>query len=95
MHLLAALLCLAGFAALAAATERQQHVLLARDLPRPGSRALRMVGAILLLVAFAALIAEEGWAMGFVMYSGHTSLGAGCVYFALIWLARRGRVGER
>ena len=95
MHLFAASLCIAGFAALAAATERQQHALLARDLPRVKSRALRIAGAILLLVALAVLIANEGWAMGLVMYSGHTSLGAGCVYFALIWLARRGRVGER
>ena len=95
MHLLAALLCLAGFAALAAATERQQHVLPARDLPRGGSRALRIAAAILLLVAFAALIAEEGWAMGLVMYSGHTSLAAGCVYCALIMLARRGRIVQR
>ena len=95
MHLFAASLCIAGFAALAAATERQQHVLLARALPRRKSQALQIAGAILLLVALAVLVADEGWAMGLVMYSGHTSLGAGCVHFALIWLARRGRVAAR
>lgn len=92
MHLLAALLCLGGFAVLAAATERQQQGLLGRDLPRAMSRALRIMGAILLLVALAVLVGNEGWGMGLVMYSGHTSLAAGCVYSALIMLARRGRL---
>ena len=92
MHLAAAFFCLAGFAALACATERQQQALLGRRLALAASRALRVAGATLLLVALALLIARQGWGLGLVMYSGHTSLAAGCVYGALIMLARRASV---
>jgi uncharacterized membrane protein len=91
MHLLASVLCLAAFAALAAATERQQQVLASRPLPRATSRGLQIGGTILLLVALAALVAGHGWGLGLVMYSGHTSVAAGCVYCALVLLAQRGR----
>jgi hypothetical protein len=93
MHLLTVVLCLAGFAALAAATERQQEALLGRRLGGSPSRRLRLAGAILLLVALAFLVASQGWGLGLVMYSGHTSLAAGCVHVALIMLARRMQAG--
>ncbi|MGE0798962.1 MAG: DUF3325 family protein [Lautropia sp.] len=88
-HLLAIVLCLAGFAALAAATERQQPMLFGRVLPPASARRLRLTGAALLVGALAWLVAAQGWALGLVMYSGHTSLAAGCVHCALIVRARR------
>ncbi len=93
MHLVAAALCVGGFAALAIATERQQHALLGRSLFRRASRALRLAGAILLLAALAWLVGDRGWGLGLVMYSGHTSLAAGGVYCALVIASRR--VGRR
>jgi hypothetical protein len=89
-HLFAALLCLGGFAALAAATERQQIALFDRQLPHASSRGLRILGTALLLVALALLIVNRGCDLGLVMYSGHTSLAAGCVHCALILHARAG-----
>ena len=95
MHLVAAVLCIGGFAALAIATERQQHALLGRVLGRRTSRAFRIGGAVLLLAALAWLVDDRGWGLGLVMYSGHTSLAAGCVYCALVMATcpggRRGR----
>ena len=89
-HLLAAILCLAGFAALAAATERQQTALFGRHLQHAATRGLQILGASLLLVALALLITNQGWGLGLVMYSGHTSFAAGCVYCALILHGRWG-----
>jgi hypothetical protein len=89
MHLVAAVLCIGGFAALAVATQRQQLALLSRGLAPGTTRALRGAGTALLVVALAALVAEQGWGLGLVAYSGHTSLAAGIVYCALIIAARR------
>ena len=83
------------FAALAMATERQQHALMGRNLGPEAARGLRLVGAILLLAALAWLVADRGFGLGLVMYSGHTSLAAGCVYCALVMATRRdGRRGR-
>jgi hypothetical protein len=87
-HLLAAFLCLAGFAALAVATGRQQIALFGRELQHATTRGLRILGTALLLVALALLITNQGLDLGLVMYSGHTSLAAGCVHCALIIHAR-------
>jgi len=88
-HLLSLLLCLAGFAALACATQRQQDELFGRSLPRRATVWLRVAGAGLLLVALAVLLAWRGWGLGLVMYSGHTSLAAGLVFCALLAHRRR------
>jgi len=87
-HLLAAILCLAGFAAIAAATGRQQAAMFGRELQHATTRGLRILGTALLLVALALLITDQGWDLGLVMYSGHTSFAAGCVHCALILHAR-------
>ena len=87
-HLLAAVLCLGGFTALAAATGRQQIALFGRELQHATTRGLRVLGAVLLLVALALLVTNQGWGLGLVIYSGHTSLAAGCVHCALILHAR-------
>src|SRR5690606_32366049 len=91
MHLLAAFFCLAGFAALAIATERQQHALFGRSCSPLARRGLRTGGAGLLLGALAWLVDDQDWGLGLVAYSGHTSLAAGGVYCALILAARQGR----
>ena len=84
--------CLAGFAALALATDRAQRTTLGRELPPPSARALRAVGWVLLLLALWRTVAAMGWGIGLVAYSGHTSAAAGVVFLALIaWGRRMGR----
>lgn len=86
-HLLAFALCLAGFAALALATRRQQRDVLGRILPPVTTRVLRVAGTGALLLALRVLVARYGWSLGLVMFSGHTSLVAGIVYCALLGYA--------
>ncbi len=89
MDLLAFLLCLAAFGALALAMERHQQAIFAASLPRPRTRLLRAAGWLGLLLALWLLVAHRGWALGLVHYSGQTSVAAGLVYGALIWRERR------
>lgn len=89
IHVLSLLLCLAGFAALACATQRQQDELFDCSLPRRTTIWLRAAGAGVLLLALAALLAWRGWGLGLVMYSGYTSLAAGLVFCALLVHRRR------
>jgi uncharacterized membrane protein len=86
-HLLALALCLIGFAALAVATRRQQRDLIGTSLPRTMTTALRIAGAGALLFALGLLVAWQGWGLGLVMFSGHTSLAAGLVYALLVAFA--------
>lgn len=80
-HALAQLLCLGGFALLAAAL---------RGPPPARRRALRAGGfALLLLLALAPLVAWRGWGFGLVAWSGHLSLAAGLVHLLRIGRARR------
>lgn len=88
-HLPPFVLCLAGFAALAFAMDRPQHDLIGRALARSATRALRMAGAGALLLALGVLVGWQGWGLGLVMFSGHTSLAAGIVFCTLIGCARR------
>jgi TRAP-type C4-dicarboxylate transport system permease small subunit len=82
------MLCLAGFTALAFAMDRQQHDLIGRSLPETTTRALRITGACALLLALGVLVAWQGWGLGLVMFSGHTSLTAGIVHCTLIGYTR-------
>ncbi|MDQ2105714.1 DUF3325 domain-containing protein [Azospirillum isscasi] len=84
IHLSSFILCLTGFAALAVAMDRQQHDLFGRSLPAPATASLRAGGAAALLGALGLLVAWQGWGLGLVMFSGHTSLGAGIVHGAII-----------
>ena len=88
-HPFAFALCLAGFAALAFATRRQQRDIIGGPLRVITTYALRVVGACALLLALWILVARVGWSLGLVMFSGHTSLTAAIVYCVLIGLARR------
>lgn len=99
-HALTLVTSMAGFAALALATERQQDELLGRGLPGTVTRALRSAGWGLLLASLAIAVHGWGWGFGLVAYSGHTSLAAGVVYAAALVTARRRaspvpRAGER
>ncbi|ABD08218.1 conserved hypothetical protein [Rhodopseudomonas palustris HaA2] len=96
MHALAFTLCLIGFAALALATRRQQHDVIGRSLPRGPVRGLRIVGTIALLLALGWLVARQGFGLGLVMFSGHTTMAAAVVYGALIARVRMaGRTARR
>ena len=91
-HVLMLLSSVAGFAALALATERQQDELFGGALPAGATRALRGAGWVLLAVCLAMGVGHWGWGLGLVAYSGHTSLTAGLVYVGLVAAARkRGR----
>lgn len=79
---------LLGFAALALAMERHQEDLFGRTLSPRATRALRTGGWLVLLIALAVAVRSQGWSLGLVSYSGHTSLGAGLVYGALVALQR-------
>jgi hypothetical protein len=87
-HLAAFVLCLAGFAALAFATRRQQRDILGGSLRSAATYGLRVAGVCALLSALGILVAKYGWSLGLVMLSGHTSLAAGFVYCVLIGLVR-------
>jgi hypothetical protein len=83
-HLLPFVLCLAGFGALALAMRRQQRDVFRRSLRLTTIYLLRVFATCALLVALALLVTWQGWGLGLVMFSGHTSLAAGIVYAALL-----------
>lgn len=87
-HLVAVALCVSGFAALALAMRRQQRDIIGRPLPPAVTFLLRAAGACALLCALGVLVAWQGWSLGLVMFSGHTSIAAGLVLCALIAHAR-------
>ncbi len=89
-HLLAFALCLAGFTALAFAMRRQQRDIIGRSLRLATTYVLRVAGACALLFALGILVGGQGWSLGLVTFSGHTSIGAGIVFCALVGYSRMG-----
>jgi len=89
IHVATLALCLAGFAALAFATRRQQREFLGGPLQPAATYVLRAIGTCALLIALGILVVWQGWGLGLVMFSGHTSLAAGIVFCTLIGYARR------
>ncbi|KQP20588.1 DUF3325 domain-containing protein [Pseudorhodoferax sp. Leaf267] len=83
-HLAVFTLSLLGFAALALAMERHQEDLFKRPLPRRTTLALRSAGWAALLLALLAAVRAQGWSLGLVTLSGHTSLCAGLVSISLV-----------
>ena len=73
-HLLAFVLCLAGFAALAFAMRRQQRDIIGRSLRSTTTYVLRVRRRLRSAVALGVLVAWKGWSLGLVMFSGHTSI---------------------
>ncbi len=90
-HLVVLLLCVEGFGALALAMERHQHEVFGRTLAAPATRAWRGAGWLLLGAALALAVHNQGWGLGLVSYSGHTSLGAGLVFGLLVLRGRASR----
>jgi len=78
------LLSIAGFGALALAMDRHQHDVFGRTLSVHIHWALRAAGYLLLAGALQQAVRAQGWALGLVAYSGHTSAAAGLVCTALI-----------
>ena len=91
-HLLVFLLCIPAFTALALAMERHQMDLFSHPLASSTTRCLRVAGWSTLALALWVIVRYQGWALGLVSYSGHTSFGAGLVYGALILYGRRSKV---
>lgn len=87
-HLLAFSLCLAGCGALAMATRRQQRDIMGRSLRLTTTYLLRAFGACALLAALGLLVTSQGWGLGLVMFSGHSSIIAAVVYCALVAYGR-------
>lgn len=88
-HLLIDVCCLAGFACLAMAMERHQSDRLGHALTARATRGLRAAGWAALLVALWLSVDRQGWILGLVGYSGHTSVAAGLVFGTLVVLERR------
>lgn len=88
-HGLAFVLCLPGFAALALAMERHQEDLFGQVFAPSLTRRLRLAGWGALLLALGVLVGAQGWGLGLVSFSGHTSLAAGLVFVALLLQGRR------
>ena len=88
-HGVAFVLCLPGFAALALAMERHQEDLFEHAFAPSLTRRLRVAGWGALLLALCVLVDAQGWGLGLVSFSGHTSLAAGLVFVALLLQGRR------
>ena len=83
------LICVGAVAALAMATERAQQDVLGRALSPDATRMLRITGWALLFASLAIVVGAQGWGLGLVSYSGHTSVAAGLVFVGLIASQRR------
>ena len=87
-HLTVFLLSTLGFAGIALAMERHQEDLFGHALATAVTRWLRMAGWAALLLALVVIVKAQGWGVGLVSFSGHTSLGAGLVFGALVAIER-------
>ncbi|MGY3602943.1 MULTISPECIES: DUF3325 domain-containing protein [unclassified Bradyrhizobium] len=87
-HLPSFALCLAGFTALAFATNRQQRDIFGRLLRPSMTYIHRIAGACALVFALGILVARHGWSLGLAMFSGHATIAAGIVFCGLIGRAR-------
>ena len=83
-HLLMLALALVAFGALALAMDRHQPTVFGRRLPPARTRWLRLAGWCGLALCLIVAVRSQGWALGLVSFSGHTSLAAGLVLAALI-----------
>ncbi|MDM0047252.1 DUF3325 family protein [Variovorax dokdonensis] len=88
-HLAIFVPCLLGFALLALAMDRHQEALFKTALPARATLGLRLGGWIGLLLGLFVAVRAQGWSLGLVSYSGHTSLCAGVVFVVLLLLQRR------
>jgi len=89
MRVVALLLCVGALGCLAMAMARHQQTVFGRAFSIVASRRLRGAGWSGLLIALWLSVADQGWALGLVAYSGITSVAAGIVYGALVVCERR------
>ena len=89
MRLVALVVCVVAFGCLAGAMERHQRTLFGRALAGARARGLRAAGWGALVAALGLVVADQGWALGLVAYSGITSVAAGVVHGALVVRERR------
>ncbi len=84
MMLLALALSFSAFTALSLAMEKHQHDLHGKAAASPARRTQwRVLGWLLLTVAFALCVADHGWAMGPVLWLGTMTLGGAVLSFGL------------
>lgn len=89
VHCVAFFICLAGFFLLALSQYRHQSNMFKRELPLRTIRCMRWLAAVFLLMALGLCLAGLGADLGWVAYSGHTSLAAAVVLLALYLHSRR------
>ncbi|MDU1658047.1 MAG: DUF3325 domain-containing protein [Stenotrophomonas maltophilia] len=84
MMLLALTLSFSAFTALSLAMEKHQHDLRGKAAAPPARRTQwRVLGWVLLAVAFALCVADHGWAIGPVLWLGTMTLGGLALSFGL------------
>jgi len=84
MMLLALTLSFSAFTALSLAMEKHQHDLHGKAAAPPARRThWRVLGWVLLAVAFALCVADHGWAMGPVLWLGAMTLAGVTLSFGL------------
>ena len=76
---------------MAFAVRRQQRDIVGRVLRSSTTSALRTAGAVALLLSLGFLVADKGWGIGLVIFSGQTSIAAAIVLCVLIGQARFAR----
>ncbi len=88
IHLLAVVLSLSGFAALALSMKRHQRDLIGRALSERERVLARSAGALAIAASLAVAMAGFGPGLGAIAWFGHMSLAAWIVVTALCWHAR-------
>ena len=84
MMLLALTLSFSAFTALSLAMEKHQHDLHGKAAATPARLTQwRVLGWVLLAVAFALCVADHGWAIGPVLWLGTMTLGGLALSFGL------------
>ncbi|MBF7141874.1 MULTISPECIES: DUF3325 domain-containing protein [Pseudomonas] len=86
--LVAALLCYAGFGCLCLAMDRHHQDVLGRKPGRPLQVVLRVVAALLWLVALAQVMGDAGWAIGLAQGVGLAMASAGMLVGLLSYWPR-------
>jgi len=89
MTLLALLLCLTGFAALALAMDRHHHALVGVRPAKARKRWLQLAGTLVLILALVVSITAWGPAYGPIYWLGLLTAGAAPVLLALTYAPRR------
>lgn len=88
-HLLTFLVSLCGFVSICLSMHRHQENLLGDPLPASKSLVLRLIGWLLLAIAYGIAARGFGWGIGSVVWIGHLGAAAGVVIISLVLYDRR------